>query len=44
MKNSVVFMIPLAILGIIFGFAVYYFVDLPLRQVALHPLSNADLW
>jgi len=44
MKNSVVFKTPLAILGIIFAFAVYYFVDQPLQQVAHHPPSNADLW
>jgi hypothetical protein len=40
MKNLVLFMIKLAILGLVIAFAGYYLVDLPLQQAALHPPLN----
>ncbi|MHB8163237.1 MAG: hypothetical protein ACYDDV_02690 [Methanoregula sp.] len=40
MKDLVLFMIKLAILGLILAFAHYYFVELPLQQAALHPPLN----
>ncbi len=40
MKNLVIFMIKLAILGLVLAFAVYYLVDLPLQAAALHPPLN----
>jgi len=40
MKNLVIFMIKLAILGLVIAFAGYYLVDLPLQQAALHPPLN----
>ena len=43
LKNLVIFMIKLAILGLILAFAWYYFMELPLQQAALHPPSNLDL-
>jgi len=39
MKDLVIFMIKLAILGLILAFAYYYFVELPL-MAALHPPLN----
>ena len=39
MKDLVIFMIKLAILGLIAAFAYYYFVELPL-MAALHPPLN----
>jgi hypothetical protein len=40
MKNLVIFIIKLAILGLIVAFAYYYFVELPL-MAAIHPPQNA---
>lgn len=40
LKNLVIFMTALAILGTIIAFAWYFGVDLPLRQAALHAPSN----
>jgi len=40
MKDLVLFMIKLAILGLVLAFAYYYFVDLPLQQVALQVPAN----
>ena len=40
MKNLVIFMIVLAIIGIILALAVYFAIDLPLQQAALHAPSN----
>ena len=40
MKNLVIFMIKLAILGTILAFAWYLAVELPLQQAALHTPSN----
>jgi len=40
MKDLVLFMITLAILGLVLAFAWYYLVDLPLQQAALHVPTN----
>jgi len=40
MKNLVLFMIKMAILGLVIAFAWYYLVDLPLQQAALHLPTN----
>ncbi|MHB8163238.1 MAG: hypothetical protein ACYDDV_02695 [Methanoregula sp.] len=40
MKDLVLFMIKLAILGLVLAFAYYYFVDLPLQQAALQVPAN----
>jgi len=40
MKDLVLFMIKLAILGLVLAFAFYYFVELPLQQAALHVPAN----
>jgi hypothetical protein len=43
MKNLVIFLIQLAVLGLIVAFAWYYLVDLPL-QAALHPPANSIVY
>jgi hypothetical protein len=40
LKNLIIFMIALAILGTIIALIWYFAVDLPLRQAALHVPSN----
>jgi hypothetical protein len=40
LKNLVLFMIKLAILGLVLAFAWYYFVELPLQLAVLHPPLN----
>jgi hypothetical protein len=41
MKNLVIFILVLAILGIIFALGWYFAVDLPLRQAVLNAPANA---
>ncbi|MCK9581340.1 MAG: hypothetical protein M0Q92_12955 [Methanoregula sp.] len=40
LKNLVLFMIKLAILGLVLAFAWFYLVDLPLQQAAFYPPLN----
>lgn len=40
MKNLMLFMIKLAILGLVLAFAWYYLIELPLQQAALLPPPN----
>ena len=42
MKNLVIFMISLAIVGIILALAVYFAIDLPLQLAALHAPTNGN--
>ena len=41
MKNLVIFIIALAILGTIIALALYFAVDLPLQQALLHAPMNS---
>jgi hypothetical protein len=43
MKNLVIFMIKLAILGLVVALAWYYFVDMP-RLAALRPPTNSIIY
>ena len=40
LKNLVLFVVALAIIGTVIALAWYFAVDLPLRQAALHAPSN----
>jgi hypothetical protein len=40
LKNLVVFMIVPTIIGIVLALAIYFAVDLPLQQAALHAPAN----
>jgi len=44
MKDLVIFLIQLAILGAILAFAWYYLVDLPLQQAAAHVPTNSIIY